>query len=169
MKNLARVIVITFVILLLVSCDGGISPRPVVANPGFGGTITFSGDWPENVQRTLVVMFKNPLLTPEDFSITNIRYIGSEIPYGSQTFQYNSDDNYLDGEFEPGDYAYLAVAQSTTPTLSLERGDWYVIGVYTNSSEQNPSALTLTEGVQLTGINITCDFNNPPPQPPGGN
>ena len=169
MKKLIPVIIITFSLLLLISCDGGISPRPVVENPGFSGTITFTGEWPENVQRTLVVMFKEPLATPEDFSIVNIRYIGSEIPYGSETFQFISNDNYLDGEFEPGDYAYLAVAQSTTPVLSLERSDWYVIGVYSNNSEQSPAVLTLSEGMMLTGINISCDFNNPPPQPPGGN
>ena len=33
----------------------------------------------------------------------------------------------------------------------------------------NPGKIVITEGEILENINIVCDFNNPPPQPPGGN
>lgn len=169
MKLLKIILSLIFSATFFFSCDDGIAPRPITIDPGFRGTITFMGEWPDSVQRTHIVMFKNPLNQPGDFHISNIRYIGSEIPYGAQSFEYTSEDNYLEGKFEPGEYAYLAVAQSKTSILSLNRDDWYIIGVYTNNQEQNPITLTLRSGTIISDINIMCDFNNPPPQPPSVN
>ena len=150
-------------------CNEGIAPKPIETQPGFGGRITFSGEWPADVTRTHIVMFKDPLNDASDFNILNIRYISNEIPYNSQYFDYTSEDNYLDGGLQPGDYAYLAVAQSKSTSLSLNREDWYVVGVFSADTTQQPAILTLPSGTFVQNINITCDFNNPPPQPPGGN
>ena len=61
------------------------------------------------------------------------------------------------------------MAQSKTVDLSLKRSDWFVAGVYYSPGDStNPGQITITEGVILDSINIICDFDNPPPQPPGG-
>lgn len=150
-------------------CNEGIAPREEVIDPGFSGTITFIGDWPEGVQRTHIVMFKDPLNSADDFTILNIRYIGNEIPGNSSTYDYSTEDNFLEAGIVAGDYAYLAVAQSFSPELSLVRSDWVVVGTFSNNPDQTPSILTLPVNTSLENINITCDFNNPPPQPPGEN
>ena len=157
---------ITFITTLL-SCDGGIEPQPVVDPPGFSGTIYFLNEWPAHVARTHIVMFKDPLESTEDFSVINIRYISNEIPYGATSYDFSDEENYFEIDFEPGNYGYLAVAQSNTSSLSLNREDWVVVGVYTDNDNQTPIPLTLKEGVTKQDINITCDFLNSPPQPPG--
>ena len=68
-----------------------------------------------------------------------------------------------------GEYAYLAVAQSKTELLSLNRSDWYVVGLYSvDASQQISAPLIILENEMKSDVNILCDFNNPPIQPPGG-
>lgn len=161
--------VLSLLVFFVSGCDEGIAPRPELIDLGFEGTITFIGEWPEGVQRTHIVMFKEPLNSADDFTILNIRYIGSEIPANSTTYNYNTSDNFLEAGLEAGDYAYLAVAQSFSPDLSLVRSDWVVVGIYSKNPDQSPSTLTLPVNASSEDINITCDFTNPPPQPPGKN
>jgi hypothetical protein len=74
------------------------------------------------------------------------------------------------GIIEPGEYAYLAVAQQSTPEISYLRKDWFVAGVYYAEGDTTmPGILTIPENTNVDSINILCDFDNPPPQPPGGN
>ena len=156
------------------SCDHGIEPKPIVAEPpGFGGTITFSGEWPDSITRTHIVVFKDPLLSASDFNIFNLKFVSNEIPFGTRTYVYSSRDSSFvpgTGLFEPGTYAYVAVAQQFTENLSLLRRDWFVAGVYyANGDTTQPGTLVIPDSTFIQFINITCDFNNPPPQPPGGN
>ena len=160
------------IILLLVSCNKGISPASVEAEmqkAGFSGTITFSGTWPDSVQRTHLVVFKNPLQSTGDFNILNLSYLSLSIPTGTKTLRFNStDSSYV--PIGPGEYSYVAVAQSKTPQVSFNRKDWYVIGVYyAYGDTTQPGKLIIPENTVINNINIKCDFNNLPPQPPGGN
>lgn len=167
---------ILFVTFLLISCDNGIEPKPeqnVEQISGFKGTITFIGEWPDSIMRTHIVIFKDPLLQPNDFVLTNLRFISNEIPFGSLTYNFSSLDSAVippsPGPFEPGEYAYVAVAHQATENLSLARRDWFVSGVYhTNGNTSIPGIMTVPENRMVENINIECDFNNPPPQPPGG-
>ena len=161
-------IIFLFVSLLILnSCDKGIEPLP--AGVGFSGTITFIGTWPEGITRTYLVVFKTELKTAADFSPLNIKFISNEIPYGTTTFPYSSADSAF-GSISPGRYEYIVVAQSKTPTLSLNRVDWTVAGIYYNGSDTTkPGVLVVPNNGEAKNINISCDFNNPPPQPPGGN
>ncbi len=153
-------------LLFLNSCDKGIEPLPV--GIGFSGTINFIGKWPEGVTRTYLVVFKNELKSASDFSPLNIKFISNEIPYGTSKLNYSSADSAF-GSISPGKYEYVVVAQSKTPTLSLNRSDWFVAGVYYNNSDTTkPGVLVVPENGEAKNINITCDFNNPPVQPPGG-
>jgi hypothetical protein len=155
-------------LILLVSCDKGIAPEQDNVEPGFSGTVTFQGEWPANVTRTHLVLFKDPLLSEEDFNAENLVYVSGEITYGAEEYNYNTLEGALLGNVVPGEYAYLAVAQSNSLFISLERSAWRVVGVYYNGDESQPGKVIIPEGTFVTGININCDFNNPPQQPPGG-
>ena len=167
--------------IILASCESehGIAPKPFIPPPppdettGFSGRITFIGTWPDSIKRTHIVMFKNPLLTPADFNIFNLKYVSLEIPFGSEFYDYSSADSSfwpVDRIIDAGDYSYLAVAQQSTDTLTLIRKDWFVAGIYyAEGDTSQPGILSIPENTMVKNVDIVCDFNNPPPQPPGGN
>ena len=165
---------IIFLITFTIACEHGIEPKPIVSEPpGFSGTITFIGEWPDSITRTHIVVFKTPLLSASDFNIFNLKFVSNEIPFGTQTYEYSSRDSSFvpgTGMFEPGTYAYIAVAQQAVKNLSLVRSDWFVAGVYyAGGDTTQPGSLVIPDSTFITNINIICDYNNPPPQPPGGN
>lgn len=157
-------------LILLQGCDKGIEPGEPVLPGGFRGSVTFAGTWPEGIKRTHLVVFKNPLLTGNDFSIQNFAFIVDSIPYRETLFSYNSlEDNFLPDiiTLYPGEYKYVAVAQSKTPEISFLRRDWTVVGVYCiNDDQTRPKSLIIRSNQVTPEINIKVDFNNPPPQPP---
>jgi hypothetical protein len=151
-------------------CDKGIAPLNELEESGFSGTIKFKGEWPDSVKRTHVIVFKDPLNAAADFNILNLGYIGKEIPFGSAEAEFNTslDSSYF--KIQPGTYRYVVVAQSATEEVSLERKDWFVAGIYyANNDSTEPGTLVISENTMIKGVNIVCDFNNKPPQPPGGN
>ena len=171
------VILIAIIIILMnaAGCDKGIEPLPEkVVTPGvmgFSGKVTFTGTWPSGVMRTHIVVFKDQIKTSDDFFPPNLSFVIDSIPYRSSEFSYNSVDNNFISVFKlaPGNYNYIVVAQSKTPLLSLDRKDWFIVGVYYKGTDLTvPGVLTLNDGIMTTGVNIRVDFNNPPPQPPGG-
>lgn len=163
--------------LMLVSCDSehGIAPKPIVDTEfGFGGNIVFFGEWPDSIKRMFLVVFKDPLLDESDFVITNMGYLSIELPLEVQSIQYSSFDSaYIPlNQFDPPPsvYHYVAVAQQSTDTISLERKDWFVTGVYNADADTtSPGILSIPKDTFVDDINIYCDFDNPPTQPPGGN
>lgn len=162
-----RILFIIFIVLLQ-ACDKGLSPELVDIKPGFGGTITFIGEWDREVTRTHVVLFKNPLLSSEDFSAFNLKYVSDSIATGSRSYNFNTNDESLLSNISAEEYSYLAVAQSKTEVLSLNREDWNIVGLYYNEDDStNPGTLEIPEASFVEGINIVCDFSNPPIQPPG--
>lgn len=161
-----------FILLLslnFISCDKGLSPEPEAETAGFGGTITFSGVWNPLVKQTNIVVFKNPLLSVSDFNIFNLKFVSESIPHGVQTYEYTTlSENSLLSTIEAGLISYIAVAQSEKDTLSLSREDWKIVGLYSIDNESlSPSTLQIPTATFVDNINILCDFNNPPPQPPG--
>ncbi len=158
--------------LLTFGCGKGIEPNPVQPEnekPGFSGKITFLGTWADSIKRTHIVVFKNPINSAGDFNAFNIAYVSYEIPFGITEFNYSSlDSSYV--PIAPGEYNYVAVAQSSTPALLLDRKAWIVAGLYyTNNDTTKPGKLVVNQFGLTTSVDIICDFNNPPPQPPGGN
>jgi hypothetical protein len=177
MRKIFAAIAISFLIIILSlnsGCDGGISPTSAdtIHEAGFGGTITFKGTWPDSVSQTYLVVFQNDLKSISDFNIFNIKYVSLEIPSGTTFYHYSSlDSAYLpqQGHLADGTYEYVAVAQLTSPTISLNRKDWRVAGLYyANGDFSHPGTLVIPPKTFVPNINIVCDFNNPPPQPPGG-
>ncbi len=149
------------------SCGEGIAPEPI-KQTGFSGTATFIGEWPEGITRTHIVVFKDPLLSAGDFNAYNLKFVSVEIPYGSTVFNFNSADTSV-VKIGDGEFSYVAVAQQKTQNVSLLRKDWNVVGVYfAGGDTTNPGKLIIPKNTLVKGINIKCDFNNPPIQPPGG-
>jgi hypothetical protein len=134
---------------------------------GLSGSVVFVGEWPQNVERTHIVLFKEELLDSTYFSLSNLKYISESIPNNTPEFNFDSSVDFVLNNLIAGSYNYLAVVQSAALELSLQRKDWFVVGIY-SLDNKIPSQINLTSGITLKNIRITCDFNNPPPQPPGG-
>jgi hypothetical protein len=166
-KSKYLILILAFAAL---SCNKGLSPVSADVNKAsFSGTIIFKGEWPKDVTRTYLVVFQNPLVSASDFNVLNLKYLSYEIPLGLSQFNYNSsaDSSYI--QISAGEYFYVAVAQQKTAELSLVRKDWHVVGVYyANDDSTQPGKLIIPQNTLVKDVNIVCDFNNPPPQPPGG-
>ena len=68
--KMRKLIYITIPFLyILISCDKGLSPNLADEKVGFGGTVTFSGQWDPDIIQTHVVAFENPLLDVSDFNV----------------------------------------------------------------------------------------------------
>jgi hypothetical protein len=159
--------------IISTGCNQGISPLSLEdeqQRAGFSGKITFTGAWPDSVKWTLLVVFKDPLTSAASFNFFNVGYISHPIPNGTQIFNYSTeqDTGYL--PIFAGTYSYVAVAQSKNPVLTINRADWKVIGVYNEGGDTTqPGKLIIPKNTVVGDININCNFNNLPPQPPGGN
>ena len=155
-------------LIILVSCDTGLAPEgDNIEDPGISGTITFTGSWSPDVTRTHIVIFKDSLKSQSDFNALNLRYVSLEIPFGVSEYQYSTLDEATLENIQAEEYSYFAVAQSNTPALSLNRADWKVVGLWSNPVGE-PEKIVVPPGTFLRNIDIVCDFNNPPVQPPGG-
>ena len=178
MRKIFLLIVICSLFCFIGGCDKGIEPEPENPNmldkTGFSGKVTFTGNWPADIKRTHIFVFKNPILSSQDFSFENLGFVVDSIPYRSSEFIFNSvQQNYISRNFlptfdiPPGDHSYVVVAQSTTPEISFDRKDWVIVGVYNIGGDQSkPKVLTIQNGKMTAGVDIIVDFNNPPPQPP---
>jgi hypothetical protein len=158
--------------MILISCDSdhGIGLKQIEDTEfGFGGNIVFYGAWPDSVKRVFIIAFKDTLIT-----LDNLGFISDSLTLGIQTYKYSSLDSaiipLIQFEIPPSVYKYVAVVQQSTVKISLDRKDWFVTGVYyANGAISTPGILTIPEDTFVDDINIYCDFDNPPPQPPGGN
>jgi hypothetical protein len=173
MRKFLIAVIIIVLFNFIGGCDKGIEPLPSAPSgpTGFSGKVTFTGTWPTDIKRTHLVVFKDPLLSSADFFPPNLSFVIDSIPNGTKEFNYNSIDNNFISTFTlaAGTYKYIIVAQSKTPLLSLNRSDWFVVGIYTtNGNQSDPGLMTIQQGYITTGIDINVDFNNPPLQPPGG-
>lgn len=164
-------LLIILILVYITACDKGLSPELTEPEAGFGGTVTFSGDWDPSITQTHIVVFKNPLLSVSDFNVFNLSFVSEAIPNGSQLYQYTTNEvNSVLSTIGAGSYSYVAVAQSFSDTISLNRSDWIVVGIYRNQNDlTQPGIITVPDGSFVDSINIYVDFNNPPEQPPGEN
>ncbi|CUS96331.1 hypothetical protein [Candidatus Kryptobacter tengchongensis] len=143
--------------LLFYSCDHGLKPPEQYEEPGFGGTVYFKGTWPDSVYDLRVVAFRN--YPPQN--------IISEVIEGkakfSQSLPVKVDSVKYEVSADTGKWEYVVVALQYGSNIF---SDWKAIGVYdTTPNDTIPTPIYIPFGKFLRGINITCDFNNPPPQP----
>lgn len=171
MRKILFLLIVYFSVYFITGCDKGIEPEPEKTNSigHFSGKVTFTGNWHAGIKRTHIVVFKNEIVDSTYFFPPNLAFVIDSIPYRSQEYVYNSVENNFIPLFQlaAGDYKYIAVAQSKTPEISLDRKDWVIVGVYNIGGDQSrPKTLTILTGQVTTGVDIIVDFNNPPPQPP---
>lgn len=160
-------ILIVILIFLNISCDYGIAPRNEPPRTGFSGTVIFKNDWPNDVYQTRIVGFKDTIKSVSDFTISNIGFISDTIPYGVSEYYFESDKNPLIDVQAGTILKYVVVAQSIVSNPLPVRNHWRVAGVYYLPDDSTKyGSVEIREGIFLTGINITVDFNNPPNQPP---
>jgi len=168
MDGLKKILLPIAAVILIIAggCNKGIEPEYDI--PGFSGRVTFGGTWPDSIQRTYVIVFDSLLEDVNDFNLFNIKFISALIPTGISYYDFDSRDSALI-PIEAGNYAYVAVVQQKTPRLSLLRKDWKVAGIYyANGDTLQPGQLVIPHNAFIKNININCNFDNPPPQPPGG-
>jgi hypothetical protein len=171
--KLFKYFLIILPLLTLISCNKGITPNSIEEEnqkAGFSGKILFTGAWPDSVKNTLLVVFIDPLNSPSSFNVLNVGYISHPIPYGVSEVNFSTAEDTGFVPIQAGSYAYVAIAQSKKAALSLNRSDWNVAGIYyADGDTSQPGKLVIPPNTFVKNVNIICDFNNPPPQPPGGN
>jgi hypothetical protein len=152
-----------------ITCEHGIEPRAEPPRTGFSGMIQFLNNWPKDIYSTRIVAFKDTLKNASDFTIFNVVFISDSIRYGVKSFEYSSEKNrfFPSADVIRGSYKYICVAQSIEFGEPLRRDAWRVAGIYFSPEDSTKyGKIEIKEGVFLTNINITVDFNNPPIQPP---
>lgn len=170
--NTGKFLLYIFIGLIFISCGKGLSPsspdEEVLSGTGFSGTITFEGSWDDSIKWTVFILFKDSLKSESDFIITNFKYVSSPIPFGVNSYSFNTlTDSSALNLITPGEYDYLCVAQSKVEMLSLSRDAWFIAGIYAKESLPSEARkLQITDGLLVEDVNILCDFDNPPPQPP---
>ncbi len=170
MKRFFKYFLVILPLIFSFGCDHGIVPATLEEEQqkaGFSGDISFVGTWPDSVKWTLLVVFKNPLTSSASFNVLNVGYISYPLPYGIKDMNFSTveDTGYV--PIAAGTYSYVAVAQSYKAALTLNRADWHIVGIYySNNDASKPGQLIIPNNTVVNNINIKCDFNNPPPQPP---
>ncbi len=151
-------------LLLFISCDHGLKPSEAgtpseqYEEPGFGGTVYFKGNWPDSIYDLRVVAFRK--YPPQD--------IINEVLQGRAKFSQTLTTSKVDSTkyevlADTGKWEYIVVALQYGSNIF---SDWKAVGVYDTTPEDTiPTPLYIPYGKFLRGINITCDFDNPPPQP----
>jgi hypothetical protein len=153
----------------LTSCDKGLEPPPAV-KPGFGGTVRFvRSSWPPAGSIYGLWVFTSQLYPSDSTAIltglfsdppTIYLYPGltgslSLVPVDSVTYAIYP---------APATYVYTGLIQQTTPVLTV--GGLRIVGLYCKPLPGFvPETLVVNAGEYTSGIDMTVDFHNIPPQP----
>lgn len=167
MRYLATLIALSLVVM--VGCDRGLAPLNEPS--GFSGTITFK-NWPADPNTVLelrLVAFTN--FPSDSVAIFPALLAGQAVvypPVGTTGFA-----KYVDSipysfttngtTLQVTTYKYIAVAQRFGTNFFA---DWKPCGVYTlGPGPFDPAPVQVLLHRVATDVNITVDFNNPPPKP----
>lgn len=157
-----KIFLLFFLLLPFISCDHGLKPSetstPIYEEPGFGGTVYFKGSWPDTVYDLRVVAFRN---YPPQNIINEV--MGGKAKFSQSPLPTKVDSTNYEVLADTGKWEYIVVALRYGENIF---SDWKAIGVYdTTAQDTIPTPIYIPYGKFIRGINITCDFNNPPPQP----
>jgi hypothetical protein len=156
-------IILFFIFLFFISCDGGLKPPE---RSFIKGKIIYLGgkeNWPpqDSVFGVRVFAFKK---LPKDTSDILQEILGGNAVFDYQSLPLfvDSTDFYLEMPETPIDLEYIAVALQYASAPTSQK----VISVYSESG--NPAAysgISLKSGESRENIRFLVDFNNLPPQP----
>ncbi len=155
------------------SCDGGLSPTPP-PKPGIRGTVYFAkGTWPGSPSSP-DSLFNLWVFASQQYPLDSALVLNGLFASPPTIFQYPSiatnlpmyvDSVRFDFELPVGLYKYIGVIQHIAPDYSSIRS-LRVVGYYYNPADtSSPLPATVQKDVVTTGIDITVNFHNPPPQP----
>jgi hypothetical protein len=152
-----RIGIILCLLWALSACDHGLEPPPK-ARPGFGGRITYVGNWPpaDSIYLLAVVAFKH-------FPPTNILndVLGGNAVYDTAVAK-NVDSQDYQIFTDPAKFEYVVVAQQYGPDIFSQ---WRVIGVYSDDPDRvQPKTVDVQPETFVNNVDITVDFEHLPPQ-----
>ncbi len=155
-----------FLVCLLLSCDGGLTPPPAF-DPGFGGTITFES-WPPSDSLVNVWLFASQIYPLDSIKIFEGLFTTRKIflyPGLTQSLpRYVDSVAYSFAPLEVGYYRYIGIIQQFNMQLSIR--SFRVVGVYKNPADTLlPGEVDVRDFSFMSGINIKANFRNLPPQP----
>ncbi len=167
MRNLAILLAASLVVT--VGCDKGLAPLNEPS--GFSGVITFK-NWPSDpytvAELRLVAFTSYPsdsvaifpaLLAGQAVVYPPVGATGFAKYVDSIPFTFTTSGTTL----QVTTYKYIAVAQRYGTNYFA---DWKPCGVYTlGPGPFDPAPVQVLLHRVVTGVNITVDFNNPPPKP----
>ncbi|MCO5250673.1 MAG: hypothetical protein M9949_04540 [Candidatus Kapabacteria bacterium] len=148
----------------MLSCDGGLAPKPEAEKSYLSGTLRFVkgiADWPpeDSVFAVRVVAFKK---YPDSTGIF------ADILEGNAYFTLASLPLFVDSSrfsFEitdtPTDLVYIAAIQQFDTLITAQR----VIGLYNISDEKHKPSTIRIESGRHYDISIDIDFKDLPPMP----
>ncbi|MBN1398487.1 MAG: hypothetical protein JXA06_10690 [Bacteroidetes bacterium] len=165
-----RFLVFIILCVVFIACDAGLAP-PSPVELGFGGTVYFApGSWPADSLISLWIFASQvyPLDSSKVYAglfgnpVTIFLYpsITSSLPFYVDSLEYSFP-------LRPGIYKYIGVIQQKDSDLQgLGIRVFKVVGFYQDPADPSlPGFVEANDSVQVKGININVDFNNPPPQP----
>jgi hypothetical protein len=155
-------------VIVLLSCDGGLAPTPII-DPGFGGTITFvHSTWPP--RDSLVNLW---IVASQDYPLDSITVFAGifsnppriyAYPNLAQNLPFNVDTLSYAFHLPPANYKYIVVIQRFRNELNARA--LKVVGLYGRQDDpQQPRSLSLHDFEFINGININVNFYKLPPQP----
>ena len=143
-QALAAAVVIA-ALLATTGCDRGLEAEPPLT--GIAGTVTFLGDWPEEIGEVAVAVYRD--LPEEVEDLFGLSGTDQDVPLGSGSYDY----------FVPlareGTYRWIIVA--------WRRPDAFwdftsLLGCYQVEGDLLPGVVEVTPGQVTTGIDITIDL-----------
>lgn len=149
--------------LILISCDGGLAPRPIENKTFLEGTINFVkgiSNWPplDSIYGIRVAAFKS---MPDSNIILSI--INGEAYFTPETLGSYKDSLHFQIEITdaPVEIVYIVAVQQYTSEITSQK----VIGVYSITGDKTKNSSLMIEKGKTYNINIDVDFDDLPPMP----
>jgi hypothetical protein len=155
------------------SCDGGLSPTPP-PKPGISGTVYFAkGTWP-GTPSSPDSLSNLWIFASQEYPLDSALVLSGLFSSPPTVFLYPSlaanlpfyvDSVQYDFELPVGLYRYIGVIQHISPDYTSIRS-LRVVGFFVDSADSsNPLQASVRDGIVTSGVNITVNFHNLPPQP----
>jgi len=153
-------------VLLLASCEGGLTLPPLI-EPAMEGTITVVSPWPPQDSVKNLWLFASQIFPVDSANIFTGIFSGSIIIYPGlsldSTLAYNVNAQTFHARVPPGTYYYIGILARHGDQF-LETSSYRVVGILEESPGQ-PRTVIVREYEVVSGLEITVDFYNLPPQP----
>ena len=165
-----RFLIFIILCVVFIACDAGLAPASP-AELGFSGSVYFvPGSWPADSLVSLWIFASQ--VYPLDSSKVYAGLFGNPVtiflyPSMSSSLPFYVDSLEYSFPLSSGIYKYIGVIQQKDSDLQgLGVRVFKVVGFYQDSVNSSlPGIVQVNDSVQVKGININVDFNNPPPQP----